>query len=398
MKKYTLFLFVSIFLLAGCESYVMDIDELIDEVKDEDLNSENEIGFLTTGVKIQFARTQDQLFTHADGLSDQSIFDGNVPTATFTGFKEIDRGEITLDNIQVVDVFNSLGQLRFQADDLVRRVNAINITTESAKNNALFNGYLYGGIARYFYATYFGLNPTEGGGIIDNGPFIPSADMYDLAVEKFQLAIQVTNDAYEIRLVNSLIARAYLYKGDFSDASTFAAQGLILGDEPFESLHSIQDDNYYWFHAGANRKQYVVAQGIVDYISADSLESARIQVAEITGSNDSTYYYQVKYPNSDSPIPNMTWQENNLMLAELSLRGAGGGDALQLVNEVRSSHGLNNLTAVDLDVVYDERAKELFCTGSRLPDQRRFNRWHLDAGKWQYLPITEQERNNNPNL
>ena len=86
------------------------------------------------------------------------------------------------------------------------------------------------------------------------------------------------------------------------------------------------------------------------------------------------------------------------MRAELSLRGVGGEDALQLVNEVRSSHGLEDLTSVNLDTVLEERDKELFCTGSRLPDQRRFERWHLSSDKWQYLPIPLDERNNNPHF
>jgi len=95
----------------------------------------------------------------------------------------------------------------------------------------------------------------------------------------------------------------------------------------------------------------------------------------------------------------MTWQEVNLMRAELKLRGAGSGDALALVNEVRASHNLAALTTVDLDVIYTERDKELFCTGVRLPDERRFSgKWHLGAGKWMYFPITQGERNNNPNF
>ena len=94
----------------------------------------------------------------------------------------------------------------------------------------------------------------------------------------------------------------------------------------------------------------------------------------------------------------MTWQENNLMLAELALRGQATGDALALVNEVRASHSIANLASVDLDVIYVERDKELFCTGSRLPDERRFNKWHLGSGTWQYFPITIDEINSNHNL
>ena len=86
------------------------------------------------------------------------------------------------------------------------------------------------------------------------------------------------------------------------------------------------------------------------------------------------------------------------MRAELILRGNGSGDALGLVNEVRASHGIVPLTSVDLDVIYTERDKELFVTGNHLVDERRFNKWHLPAGTWEYLPVTERERNGNPNI
>lgn len=87
------------------------------------------------------------------------------------------------------------------------------------------------------------------------------------------------------------------------------------------------------------------------------------------------------------------------MLAELALRLDNDATrALTLVNEVRASRNLSPLSAVDLDVIYVERDKELFVQGQRLMDQRRFNRWHLPAGTWKYLEITERERLSNPNL
>ena len=67
-------------------------------------------------------------------------------------------------------------------------------------------------------------------------------------------------------------------------------------------------------------------------------------------------------------------------------------------NFVRDSRFLPNATEINLDSIYVERDKELNCTGNRLLDQRRFKRWHLPAGTWQYLPITVSERSRNPNL
>jgi hypothetical protein len=68
---------------------------------------------------------------------------------------------------------------------------------------------------------------------------------------------------------------------------------------------------------------------------------------------------------------------------------------------------------VDQALIAAEREKEFFVTGLRLLDQRRFDipfvRQDLNietgavtvdpvAGNWRHLPITQSERNQNPNF
>jgi starch-binding outer membrane protein, SusD/RagB family len=79
-------------------------------------------------------------------------------------------------------------------------------------------------------------------------------------------------------------------------------------------------------------------------------------------------------------------------------RNSQNTEALTFVNAVRASHGLDARTETNLDSIMIERDKELFCFGLRLTDQRRNNTWHLPAGTWKFLPITEDEREANPNL
>ena len=75
--------------------------------------------------------------------------------------------------------------------------------------------------------------------------------------------------------------------------------------------------------------------------------------------------------------------------------------AIDAINTVRSSHGLQSLAIVDYEVLLHERDKELFCQGQRLIDQNRFSdalSWHLpDDGTWHYLPVPFEEVLNNPN-
>ncbi len=396
--KYLIFLLAA-FLIVACEDYVQNIDPLISQVEDERLNSESQVPFLINGVLARFASTYDNMTVLADGLSDALFFDYNVPNATFPTFQEIDEGDIRLDNNSVDGVLFGLGEMRFLADNLVDRVtHKISFKDQDLKKQALYYGYLIGGIARYLYATYIGLEPEKGGGVIDAGPFIPSAEMYDLAVEKLNLALENAPSDYEARVVHSIMARIYLFQGDYATAKTHAQAGMMDGDEPFAAMYSIEMNNYWWVQAGIGRHQWVVDYRFKGYVDADPNEANRIPLQEIVGNDGTTIYYiQVKY-DRDTPLNFITWQENELMLAEIEVREGNTPSALDRVNAVRASHGLAPLAAVDLDVIYVERDKELFTLGIRLPDQRRFNRWHLPAGTWKYLPITQSERNSNPNL
>jgi len=407
MKKQTillvLFMFSSLLLIwSSCEDYATSVDPLINRVEDERLTSESQIEFVINGVKTRFATTHDRLMLIAGLLSDELLFDPNIPNATFPTFRDIDLGQITLDNNSVDAPFNALGELRFFSDDIIRRVNEITFENEELKKEALFTGNLYGGIARYFYAAYFGLSQEQGGGVIDSGPFIPSNEMYGLAIEKFQEALNYTDDEAQKRVINSLIARIYLQQADYANAQSFAQNGMVEGDAPFQSQHSIESDNYFWQQAGPGRTQAVADSRFYDYITADPAEAERVKLDEVMGNNDSLYYRQGKYLTEDSPIDLMSWQENELMLAECEIRAGNSAGALARINAVRASHGIAALDAVDMNVLIQERDKELFVTGARLIDQRRldaeFHTWHLAAGTWRYFPITERERNINSNL
>lgn len=97
-----------------------------------------------------------------------------------------------------------------------------------------------------------------------------------------------------------------------------------------------------------------------------------------------------------------------LMHAEAILRGGAGtaAEALTLVNSIRSSRGVVDFTALTLDNLLDERARELYWEGWRRQDLIRFNKF-LDA--WQekeadpdpktlVYPIPSQQIAVNPNL
>ncbi len=393
-----LLLFLFPIILLSCDEFVNDVEPPIDQIDSDKLTDESQMRFLIAGVQQRFATTYDQTIVLADGLSDAFFFDLNVPGATFFSFEDIDFADIRPENASVEAQFQDLGELRFLADDLLRRARELQFSDADLRREVFFTGHFYGGIARYLLAAYCGLTETEGGGVIDNGPFLPSAQMYQQAADRLQSALNHSNDPYERRVTNSIIARAYLFNGERQRAQSFAGDGMIAGDAPFRTRYSPESANFYWSQAGRGQTQFVADDRFADYIFTEPAETTRVKIEGILGFDDETVFWrQIRYPEIDSPIPFMTWQENELMLAELDFFGGAMGPALARINLVRASFGLDDLDRLDLETLLAEREKTMFAQGLRLVDQRRFNEFHIEGG-WQYLPIPETERLNNPNL
>ena len=401
-----IFAVLAIFLagtFVGCDSFVEDVDQPIDSIDDAELFDETQVEFQIKGVQSRFSNTADLLLVFAGGLSDEFIFDQNVPNATFPSFQEMDLGDITFANNSNDGAYDNLGELRFFADNLLTRIQDIQFEDAELQTEAAFTANLYGGLARYFYATYYGLDKRQGGGIItddpDNpGPFVPSDQMYTQAIDKMNAAAAL-GDAAQVRIINTIIARIHLFQGNFSEARAAAQNGMVEGDAPFTSLHSVDNTNYYWSQAGPGRNQWVTDFRFNDYVQLDPAEAARIPLDEVVGNDGTTIYYrQALYIDRDTALPFTKWQENELMLAELDLRDGDAASALTRINAVRASHELDPLTEVDELILMDERDKELFTMGLRLPDQRRMDIWHLGPDTWWFLPITQDERNINTNL
>lgn len=383
----------------GCSNFVQDIEPPIDEVQDQFLD-ESQIPYEIIGLQQQFGQGYGQSAMLGDLLSDQCFFDTRVQNATFPTYANIDQGNPLRDNNSTTAAMLPLGRAYYISKDLIERVNRIGtFQDESLRQQALYNAYLYGGLVRFTWASYYGLGPDQGGGFDEGGgPFVPSAQLYDRAVALWTEALQYANEVQQ-RTLYSLIARAHLYNGKYAQARDAAQRGMRPGDAPFVARYSTQDNNPWYFGGGRGRTQIVVADRFQTYLAEDPAEASRIPIERAPSAAGTVFYRQAKYPDRESSLPIITWQENHLMLAELALRlDNDATTALTLVNEVRASRNLSPLSAVDLDVIYVERDKELFVQGQRLMDQRRFNRWHLPAGTWKYLEITERERLSNPNL
>ncbi|MDT0632835.1 hypothetical protein RQM47_00490 [Rubrivirga sp. S365] len=386
--------------VSGCDSFVNDVDPPIDLVSSDSLNAVGNLQFVVTGVEQRFATAYGDIVVLSEGLADSYRFAYGTSGATFPTYIEIDEGMIELDNNSVDAAYTDVNELRFLADDLINRVtNTIQFGSNPpiTQSEALYAGNLYAGIARYFLATYFGLNPRQGGATIDSGPFIPSSELYDQAIANFQAALSnVDAGSYEARVANSLLARAYLYAGNTEQAGSTAGRGLIEGDADFAALFSPQTANPVWLAAGRGRTQYGVDPRFEDNEITPTEEYETVDCADTPycADGDLTYGRQAEYLTDSDPIPFITWQETNLIRAE-SLLGSDDSQAVGLIN---AAYDGNDISSIDRNTLIEIRDDLLFSRGARLVDQRRFDLWHLGPDTWQYLPITQTERNGNPNI
>ncbi|OZC02096.1 hypothetical protein [Rubricoccus marinus] len=376
--------------LTACDSFVNDVNGPVDLVPSDSLDNPANLDFVITGVQQRFATTHGTAVLLADGLSDAYLFADGTTGATFPTYIEIDDGEITLDNNSVDGLYTNVNELRFLADDLLARVTdrvEFRDGDEDLRDRAFFTAYFYGGVARYYLATYFGLEERLGGGTIDAGPFIPSAELYAQAIERMTSALDyVDAGSREAKIVNSSIARVHLYNGNLDAAATFAANGLAPGDAPFVAQYNAQSNNPVWIGAGRGRTQFAADARFGD--DGDDLTP--------TEPYELDFIRQAVYLLDSDPIPFISAEETSLIRAEAALDDGDDDGALAFINEARGDR--DDLDSVDLDVLIEQRDQILFTQGARLVDQRRFDRWHLGPNTWQYLPITQTERNSNPNL
>lgn len=412
-------IFLMIFNVSCEDKWYQEVDPLKDVAEDRELKERDDLPFVIKGVLVNLMQVHATMASASDLISDQIEFTQSVNNATFTSYDQLDgRGRVDVnddgdqfdDNFSCAGNYSANGRYRKHADLLIETVSALNVSEATADDTlAFYTGYLHGGLSRAFYATYFALTDDGApGSPIDDSPMISTANMFADSRSKYLAAVPYASDT-EKRVLHSLIGKTYLLEENWADAATHLSQGMSAGDAPLQAEYSQMYTNNYYQQMGVGRTQGVVAYRFIDYVAADPLEASRLPFVEAETSGDQRHV-QTKYPDAAAPVNVISWQENHLMLAEVSLRGASVSVApADAVNAVRAEHGLAALETVDLDVVYVERDKELWCTGNRASDQTRWNRWHTATnvetaleetiyGQWRYLSISIYEKNNNPNI
>jgi tetratricopeptide (TPR) repeat protein len=375
--------------------------------RDSDLNTPDAIPGLIKNFDESMTFVYCECAALSDALSDAFVLnDANFASAgIITGNFGSRQRQIDLDrgNISHLEVSAEIWRLNFYANALLARLPAIPFTNSQRdaelRNRGYYNGYLFQGIVRYFGATYLGIAPTEGGAVIHPaGRFVPASALYDSALASLEKALPFATNPADRRSARTLRSRILLFQGEYARAESEALQGLTALDAPFPPLTFPMPS---WLY-NSILPGFAPDERFYRYAASSRLDSVRLRALSVSLPNGGVRLQQTRFGRNNVETF-VTWHENHLILAECAYRRGDLERARTLLNEVRRSYqtsaiAADTLTSVLMETIIRERDIELFALGMRLADQRRFNRWHLPAGTWQYLSIPQAELDNNPNL
>ncbi|HKJ91985.1 MAG TPA: hypothetical protein VJ957_02400 [Longimicrobiales bacterium] len=253
---------------------------------------------------------------------------------------------------------------------------------------------------------------------IDLSPAMSSQALFDSAVARFTTALTAAQAAGDNDIVNMAYvgrARAYLDLQQGADAVADAQQvpaGFVYnmtasGASPRRyNRIFVQNGNP---PTGGNAMSVGPAYRNLTF---GGVADPRVPVMDsgiLAAGTNVPIWYQEKYTAQGTPIPIASYDEAQLIIAEVQ----GGATAVSIINNFHAAAGLPAFNSTNADSiqahVIQERNRVLWLTGHRLYDIRRLN-LTLDPaagqpyvaggvyGDTRCLPLPDVEKNNNPNI
>ncbi len=246
---------------------------------------------------------------------------------------------------------------------------------------------------------------------VDQGPLMTPAEVLARAEEHFTAAIAFADAAGRADVRHLALAgraRARLDLGNLEGAAADAEQvpaGFVWNAE-YATVDGRRENRVYNLN---RRNRYLsvdpVRYGNVTFANGEADPRVPVENSGLKGHDGATdHWFQTKYNTADAPIPMASWEEAQLIIAE-----ARPAEAVTRINALRAAQGLPALVPAGetpLELVIEERRRQLFSEGHRLNDMLRHdiefpqgvNHKGQAYGPITCMPLPDQERQNNPNL
>lgn len=433
---YTRKIFLPVFVFAlivigGCD---MDVVNPNTATEDEVLSDRD--GLITLAVGAQQYHGTEFL---GSAIVNTGLTAGEMgSTTTLANYLEMERGTESLPslNANVNQVWSRPYRLMNMAEDLIDEVENAGIAEETA-NGMIALAHFHKAAALGAVATAFeqGVLATE---VSDRAEFHDREQVLNEAITLLSEAIDLTeqtefSDAFynevlgsQFDLENTLrvfIARFHLMQGNYSEAYDYANSA----DPSATSLFTMDDRSpnvVYTLHSSgqlgyvAPRENFGLGElidendGRLDFFLSSSDASSDelgLPIDDLEGF----------FTSLSSDVPAYIPGEITLIKAEAQARmGGSSDDVIAYINEIRTKTADEDPLGIGADLpeyegdtdtdsllveIFIQRSAELFLTGQRLEDSRRFDRpgpGMLDEGNERnrnFYPYPQQERQDNPN-
>jgi hypothetical protein len=392
---------------------LLDI-EAPSRVQAETLNDPRNASLLVNGAIADFECALALYVVNGGNLGDE------IADAQLNGlYWDVDRRTVnenglyglnTCDDGVVFGVYRPLQVARFQADDIVQKLEGWTDAQVTNRTALIGVASAYGG--------YSVLLLAEGmcSAAIDVGPELSRAQLNAEAEARFTKAITAATTANRTDILNMARvgrARARINQGKNADAMADAQ--LVPANFVQNATYSITSPRRNNFvHNAINRNAQLSIETDFRNLMVNGVPDPRVSVvfANRNGVDQFTaLWIQNKYDTQASPIPIATGDEARLIIAEV----AGGQQAVDIINAFRTRASLPQFSSTDPAAiraqVIVERSRELFLEGHHLGDVNRFLIPLTPAAGTQYppkaggsygntvcFPLPASERLNNPNI
>ncbi|MFN0180746.1 MAG: hypothetical protein ACKVZ0_18240 [Gemmatimonadales bacterium] len=305
-------------------------------------------------------------------------------------------------------VYTPLSSSRWFADETVTRLEGWTDQEVANRTSLIATAAFYAG---YSYTL---LGESMCTMAFDGGPEVQPAAAFAIAEERFTKAIAAATTANNADILNAArVGRARVRLDMGKNADAVADATLVPANFVKNALRATGNattNNQLWQsinntgQSGLTPPYYDVRWlGTADpRVKTQDLGNTTLGLRRVI---------QLIFPAEASPLPLATWEEAQLIIAEVQ----GGQAAVTIIDALHTKYGLapsgvnpTDAAAVRAQVV-EERRRQLFLTGSRAGDIRRLNLPLVPApgspygfggvyGSARCYPVPDAERNANDNF
>lgn len=365
-------------------------------VEDVDLNQPRAIIPLIAGVEGDFAvgttaaGVPGGIFTAGSMLTDELVHSGQ-----WVGIQEWNEAKIDYGTAESQTRWLQGSRARWVAEDAIRRLS--NIVDNPESNTYVAQAAMWAGFANRVLGDHFCQ------AVINGGPLEPYSVFHQRGEDYFTQAIEIAGAAGDEHYLHAAYAgraQVRMMLGNWTGAVEDA------GNVPTNFIHvQRHSDNSSREHNGLYVQHHEDAQSTVwgTPFAAWGTDTAGLETTEgdprvvyeshatrLGGDNRRPLWRVMKYGGRSDDVVIARGTEMRLIEAESALMNNQVGPAVNLINEVRDHHGIDNVTADNINEAWEllqkERGLELWLEGRRLPDIRR---WAENPGSVPFEVIRE---------